>query len=172
MHSRRARCEIRRRRTVEIDADYLEQAIGVIPGPEGGVTLLVKKSDKHHQPATSTQTTTFGPQRSTRKYVFLDPLPCKRSNHGAMPRTPTNTTQDLHCHRQLHHQAQLPPRPPPGRRCPRLGHPQEPARRQGRQAHQAQGRQGREGRCLRIDVCMEKIRDGVNFITVQFGSHD
>jgi large subunit ribosomal protein L28e len=47
----------------------LEQAIGVIPGKEGGVTFLVKKSDKHHQPAASTQTTTFGPQRSTRKYV-------------------------------------------------------------------------------------------------------
>lgn len=52
--------------------DKLEQAIGVIPGKEGGVTLLIKKSDKHHQPATSVQTTTFGPQRSTRKYVHLD----------------------------------------------------------------------------------------------------
>ncbi|KAF1915554.1 ribosomal L28e/Mak16, partial [Ampelomyces quisqualis] len=43
------------------------KAIGVIPGKDGGVTLLVKKSDRHHQPATSTQITTFGPQRSTRK---------------------------------------------------------------------------------------------------------
>jgi large subunit ribosomal protein L28e len=64
----------------------MEQAIGVIPGPEGGVTLLVKKSDKHHQPATSTQTTAFGPQRSTRKYVYTEPLPCKRSTR---PRNPT-----------------------------------------------------------------------------------
>jgi hypothetical protein len=53
------------------DADPLEQAIGVIPGKDGGVTLLIKKSDKHHQPALSTQTTTFGPSRSTRKYVSL-----------------------------------------------------------------------------------------------------
>jgi hypothetical protein len=53
-----------------LGTDSFHQAIGVIPGKEGGVTFLVKKSDKHHQPATSTQTTTFGPQRSTRKYVF------------------------------------------------------------------------------------------------------
>jgi hypothetical protein len=51
----------------------LEQAIGVIPGKDGGVTLLIKKADKHHQPASAIQTTTFGPSRSTRKYVFLDP---------------------------------------------------------------------------------------------------
>jgi hypothetical protein len=49
------------------------KAIGVIPGKEGGVTLLVKKSDKHHQPAASVQTTTFGPSRSTRKYVSIEP---------------------------------------------------------------------------------------------------
>lgn len=49
----------------------MEQAIGVIPGKDGGVTLLIKKSDKHHTPATSVQTTTFGPQRSTRKYVHV-----------------------------------------------------------------------------------------------------
>jgi large subunit ribosomal protein L28e len=47
-----------------------QQAIGVIPGPDGGVTLLIKKSDKHHQPAASTQTSTFGSSRSTRKYVI------------------------------------------------------------------------------------------------------
>lgn len=51
------------------------QAIGVIPGKDGGVTLLVKKSDKHHQPATSVQTTTLGSSRSTRKYVSTEPLP-------------------------------------------------------------------------------------------------
>jgi large subunit ribosomal protein L28e len=50
----------------------LEQAIGVIPAKEGGITLLVKKADKHHQPASSLQTTTFGPNRSTRKYVVLE----------------------------------------------------------------------------------------------------
>ncbi|KAH7390504.1 ribosomal L28e protein family-domain-containing protein [Pyrenochaeta sp. MPI-SDFR-AT-0127] len=49
------------------EGSIANKAIGVIPGKEGGVTLLIKKSDKHHQPATSVQTTTFGPQRSTRK---------------------------------------------------------------------------------------------------------
>ncbi|KAH8733183.1 ribosomal L28e protein family-domain-containing protein [Phaeosphaeriaceae sp. PMI808] len=49
------------------EGQIANKAIGIIPGKEGGVTLLVKKSDKHHQPATSIQTTTFGPQRSTRK---------------------------------------------------------------------------------------------------------
>ncbi|KAH9872819.1 hypothetical protein J1614_005213 [Plenodomus biglobosus] len=50
----------------ELGINSVEQAIGVIPGKEGGVTLLVKKADRHHQPATSVQTVTFGPQRSTR----------------------------------------------------------------------------------------------------------
>ncbi|KAJ4366965.1 hypothetical protein N0V83_007495 [Neocucurbitaria cava] len=49
------------------EGQIANKAIGVIPGKDGGVTLLVKKSDKHHQPASSTQTTTFGSQRSTRK---------------------------------------------------------------------------------------------------------
>jgi large subunit ribosomal protein L28e len=72
----------------------LIQAIGVIPGKDGGVTLLVKKSDKHHQPATSTQTTTFGPQRSTRKYVFpsssLVSTPSYRLDCNYSPRTNAN----------------------------------------------------------------------------------
>ncbi|KAF2854316.1 60S ribosomal protein-like protein L28 [Plenodomus tracheiphilus IPT5] len=49
------------------EGQIANKAIGVIPGKEGGVTLLIKKADKHHQPATSVQTVTFGPQRSTRK---------------------------------------------------------------------------------------------------------
>jgi len=49
------------------EGSIANKAIGVIPGKEGGVTLLVKKSDKHHQPASAIQTTTFGPSRSTRK---------------------------------------------------------------------------------------------------------
>jgi len=52
-----------------LGVDHGEQAIGVIPGKDGGVTPLIKKSNKHHQPATSVQTVTLGPQRSTRKYV-------------------------------------------------------------------------------------------------------
>ncbi|EOA89293.1 hypothetical protein ACJQWK_09338 [Exserohilum turcicum] len=49
------------------EGSIANKAIGVIPGKEGGVTLLVKKADKHHQPATAIQTTTFGPSKSTRK---------------------------------------------------------------------------------------------------------
>ncbi|KAH7386861.1 ribosomal L28e protein family-domain-containing protein [Phaeosphaeria sp. MPI-PUGE-AT-0046c] len=49
------------------EGQIANKAIGVIPGKEGGVTLLVKKSDKHHTPATSVQTVNFGAQRSTRK---------------------------------------------------------------------------------------------------------
>ena len=47
----------------------MRQAIGVIPAENGGVTLLVKKADKHHQPAASTQTTTFSASKGSRKYV-------------------------------------------------------------------------------------------------------
>lgn len=57
------------------NVDNANQAIGVIPGKEGGVTLLVKKADKHHQPATAIQTTTFGPSKSTRKYVSPNHCP-------------------------------------------------------------------------------------------------
>jgi large subunit ribosomal protein L28e len=49
------------------EGSIANKAIGVIPGKEGGVTLLIKKADKHHQPASAIQTTTFGPSRSTRK---------------------------------------------------------------------------------------------------------
>jgi len=49
------------------EGQIASKAIGVIPGKDGGVTLLIKKSNKHHQPATSVQTVTLGPQRSTRK---------------------------------------------------------------------------------------------------------
>ncbi|KAL6703125.1 hypothetical protein ACN47E_010187 [Coniothyrium glycines] len=49
------------------EGQIANKAIGILPGKEGGVTLLIKKADKHHQPATSIQTTTFGPSRSTRK---------------------------------------------------------------------------------------------------------
>lgn len=51
-----------------------EKAIGVIPSENGGLTLLVKKSDKHHTPATSTQTTTFGASKGSRKYVSATPV--------------------------------------------------------------------------------------------------
>jgi hypothetical protein len=71
-------CELKKRAMLTI----LEQAIGVIPGKEGGVTLLVKKSDKHHQPASAIQTTTFGSSRSTRKYVLPSPRACSNDrNH-------------------------------------------------------------------------------------------
>jgi large subunit ribosomal protein L28e len=62
--------ETRENMSEELMLIILEQAIGVLPGKDGGVTLLTKKSDKHHQPASSTQSTTFGAQRSTRKYVI------------------------------------------------------------------------------------------------------
>lgn len=45
------------------------QAIGVLASDNGAITLLVKKADKHHQPATSTQTTVFGASKGSRKYV-------------------------------------------------------------------------------------------------------
>jgi len=45
------------------------QAIGVVAAENGGVKLLIKKSDKHHQPAASTQSTTFGAKKGSRKYV-------------------------------------------------------------------------------------------------------
>lgn len=65
----------------------MEQAIGVIPGKDGGVTLLIKKSDKHHQPATSVQTVTFGPQRSTRKYVHFRSRAWSSNRQGQMAAT-------------------------------------------------------------------------------------
>ena len=69
--------QARTRIEIEDGVDNVNQAIGVIPGKEGGVTLLVKKADKHHQPASAIQTTTFGPSKSTRKYVF--PIRCPDS---------------------------------------------------------------------------------------------
>lgn len=45
------------------------QAIGVVAAENGGVKLLIKKSDKHHQPAASIQSTTFGAKKGSRKYV-------------------------------------------------------------------------------------------------------
>ncbi|KAF1942043.1 ribosomal protein L28e [Clathrospora elynae] len=49
------------------EGSIANKAIGILPGKDGGVTLLIKKSDKHHQPASSIQSTTFGPAKSTRK---------------------------------------------------------------------------------------------------------
>jgi large subunit ribosomal protein L28e len=72
-----------------------EQAIGVIPGKDGGVTLLIKKSDKHHQPAQSTQTTTFGPSRSTRKYVS----PSSKTHLNASNQHAPSTKHTLTMHR-------------------------------------------------------------------------
>lgn len=75
--------QTRTRIEIEDDVDNVNQAIGVIPGKEGGVTLLVKKADKHHQPASAIQTTTFGPSKSTRKYV--SPIHCLGSLGLAVP---------------------------------------------------------------------------------------
>jgi large subunit ribosomal protein L28e len=48
------------------EGQIANKAIGVVSS-ENGVTLLVKKADKHAQPASSVQSTTFGNSRSTRK---------------------------------------------------------------------------------------------------------
>jgi large subunit ribosomal protein L28e len=53
------------------EGQIANKAIGVVSS-ENGVTLLVKKADKHAQPASSVQSTTFGNSRSTRKYVGPD----------------------------------------------------------------------------------------------------
>lgn len=37
-----------------------DRAIGVTPGPNGGVTLHTKKAGKSHQPKSGTQTSTIG----------------------------------------------------------------------------------------------------------------
>ncbi|KAF2012609.1 ribosomal protein L28e [Aaosphaeria arxii CBS 175.79] len=44
-----------------------DKAIGVQAGENGGVTLLTKKADKSHQPASAIQSATFPASRSTRK---------------------------------------------------------------------------------------------------------
>ncbi|KAF2128415.1 60S ribosomal protein-like protein L28, partial [Dothidotthia symphoricarpi CBS 119687] len=49
------------------EGSVANKAIGILPGKDGGVTLLIKKADKHHQPAASIQSTTFGSSRSSRK---------------------------------------------------------------------------------------------------------
>ncbi|KAF2028481.1 ribosomal protein L28e [Setomelanomma holmii] len=58
---------LRNRYSRKNEGQIANKAIGVVPGKDGGVTLLIKKADKHRQPASSTQTVTFGSQRSTRK---------------------------------------------------------------------------------------------------------
>lgn len=45
------------------------QAFGLQPGKNGGVTLMVKKSDKSNKPASALQTTTFGASTPARKSV-------------------------------------------------------------------------------------------------------
>ncbi|KZM19380.1 uncharacterized protein EKO05_0002898 [Ascochyta rabiei] len=49
------------------EGQIANKAIGVVSSENGGVTLLVKKADRHHQPATSTQSTTFGASKGSRK---------------------------------------------------------------------------------------------------------
>ncbi|KAF2474291.1 60S ribosomal protein-like protein L28, partial [Lindgomyces ingoldianus] len=44
-----------------------DKAIGVQGTESGGVTLLTKKANKANAPSTQIQSTTFGPNRSTRK---------------------------------------------------------------------------------------------------------
>ncbi|KAF2868289.1 60S ribosomal protein L28 [Massariosphaeria phaeospora] len=43
------------------------KAIGIAPGQDGGVTLITKKNDKAHSPASHTHSSTFPNSRSTRK---------------------------------------------------------------------------------------------------------
>lgn len=62
-------------------------------------------------------------------------------------------TQALLRHRQLDRQAQLPPRPPQGRRRPRIRHPQVQQGRQGLARPEAEGQEGPEGcRGQRISI--------------------
>ncbi|KAF1933601.1 ribosomal protein L28e [Didymella exigua CBS 183.55] len=49
------------------EGQIADKAIGVIASENGGVTLLIKKADKHHQPARSTQSTTFSASKGSRK---------------------------------------------------------------------------------------------------------
>ncbi|KAJ4309657.1 hypothetical protein N0V94_008829 [Neodidymelliopsis sp. IMI 364377] len=49
------------------EGQIANKAIGVVPAENGAVTLIVKKADKHHQPATSAQTTNFGASKGSRK---------------------------------------------------------------------------------------------------------
>ncbi|KAF2811168.1 60S ribosomal protein-like protein L28, partial [Mytilinidion resinicola] len=44
-----------------------DQAFGIQPSADGGVILLVKKSNKSNKPASSLQSTTFGSGKSSRK---------------------------------------------------------------------------------------------------------
>lgn len=44
----------------------IAQAIGLAPGPNGGVTLLTKKAGKSNKPASGTQSSTFGPGTGSR----------------------------------------------------------------------------------------------------------
>jgi len=114
-----------------ISTDDTNQAIGIIPGKEGGVTLLVKKSDKHHQPAFSTQTTTFGPSRSTRKYVFHRSLQYHAKVENALTSTgptpvlsappPSATTAQISARTPL-------PAPPPSARARGPSRPTSPPR--------------------------------------------
>jgi large subunit ribosomal protein L28e len=53
-------------------ANMLDQAIGVIPGEDGGVTLLTKKAGKANSPASQINRSTIPASRSTRKYVCPD----------------------------------------------------------------------------------------------------
>ncbi|KAF3035964.1 hypothetical protein E8E12_007137 [Didymella heteroderae] len=49
------------------EGQIADKAIGVVSSENGGITLLVKKADKHHQPARSTQSTTFSASKGSRK---------------------------------------------------------------------------------------------------------
>ncbi|KAJ4407324.1 hypothetical protein N0V91_003908 [Didymella pomorum] len=49
------------------EGQIADKAVGVVSSENGGVTLLVKKADKHHQPARATSTTTFGASKGSRK---------------------------------------------------------------------------------------------------------
>ncbi|KAF1361940.1 ribosomal protein L28e [Lizonia empirigonia] len=49
------------------EGQIANKAIGVLASDNGAITLLVKKADKHHQPATSTQTTVFSASKGSRK---------------------------------------------------------------------------------------------------------
>ncbi|KAH6622071.1 ribosomal L28e protein family-domain-containing protein [Boeremia exigua] len=49
------------------EGQIANKAIGVVATENGGIQLLTKKADRHHQPISSTQTTTFGAKKGSRK---------------------------------------------------------------------------------------------------------
>ncbi|KAF2652120.1 ribosomal protein L28e [Lophiostoma macrostomum CBS 122681] len=44
-----------------------DKAIGILPAENGGITLITKKADKQHTPASALQKSTISSKRSTRK---------------------------------------------------------------------------------------------------------